>query len=519
MRAKYWLCLLLLSFAVPSFGKEKKKTEKTLIKAAPAVKPKVFFASDEKYEAYIKQTKSQTRAVASARIDVPAIEKSYPADFLEMREQLIGNGKDKKGVVSVADLDRVVNKYSDPEKYQTLSNEARFLALQLRTLKTFKSFIFRARKYVDNISATRTLIVTMLRNQLAGIQTFFPVNGNANVNHWDVVFRYLTEASDDMDFEINSDDSLYLFLTYVTYDFAGIASDYSTLVEEKKAIWWDNKLYMSFANFASEKDRYVKLGEAEQLALHSAVMLNLSGLYATTAYSLTGLQASTKKVGNLFGIDGVRDFARALRTGQGADGMTSESRIDVLSEHNELFRLTSDGATRMGYAYEALRDSVRSANASFERAKNNGDSQSLFDAGVANGFGRVGDTSFRNLDNLFEKNEITSTILNGERIEVSLKKFYDSPPESLQELYPQAWKTEIPRARKVTAWGKEELQRSYDYGMATSWKLAPYRKLFPRIPASKANPEQTEDVGKYARVLSQTWGASAFAIPLSAFVF
>lgn len=537
---------LTLVFASQGLAKEKKKSKalSTPIKGVEMAQVDLPLNNDDFYNKFIEEIKKSPRSTAAAVTDVPAIEKNFEKDFLQMREELIGNGiagdKNEKGITTVEQLDQIINKYSEPAKYNSLSNQAKFVALQLRSLKSFKSFIFRAKIYIGNISATRTMIVTALRTQIAGIQSFFPVLGNSSVNHWEVVFNYITQNTPNMGSEIKTDQDLYVFFTQLTYDYAQIVNDFKDIVTSNfKPIWWDNKLYMSFASFASEKDRYVLLDKPEMYALYSAALMNLSTLSSTTAYSFDGLQSSIKSIGRLFGIDNIGDGITGIITGQGADGMSSYSRIKVLNSHPRLFTLVPDGKKRMSLAYDYLKASVRAARVSYEETKKLPEGkQNLFDARVANAFNRIGNTSFANIDNLVdEKEAVTSAVLNGERVKVSLKNFYDNPPERLSDLYPTKWDLSSEGKKlKIPGYSnKGQYLRNYKHGMALEWNLEPYKKLFPEIKGYKASSapqsptavtysnvtgeDKTNEVPKYARILSQTWGSAVFAIPLGAAIF
>ncbi len=512
--------------AATSFSKAN-KTAKALPKVAleDVVNPVLPFNDDEYYQKLLGDIKKSPRSSAAATTDVPAIEKTFSADFLEMRRELIGSGtagdSKRSGVRSVEELDAIITKYSNPDVYKGLSPQAKFLALQLRTLKSMKGFIFRAKLYIAGISATRTMIVTALRAQMAGIQTFFPLNESGSVNHWEIVFKYITENSPGIGSEILTDDDLYAFFRQLTNDYALIVNDFGDLVRSGQSIWWDNKLYMSFASFASEKDRYILLGKPELYALYSASSANASVLYSTTAYSFTGLRDAVKKIGQLFGIDNIVEAAIASVDGKGAQGMSSHTRIKVLRQYPKLFVRVSDGEKRMQSAYAYLVSAARSARLSFEATKKlkEGD-ENLFDVRVANAFNRIAGTSFANIDQLIdEKESVGSAIVNGERVKVSLKNFYYNSPAALSELYPTDWDLSS-EGKKVSVAGysaKGQRLRNYKYGMAVEWNLAPYKNIFPDLNGDSNG--RTKDLPKYVRVLSQTWGSSVFAIPLSAAIF
>ncbi|MCB0368915.1 MAG: hypothetical protein KDD45_05545 [Bdellovibrionales bacterium] len=532
---KKWILFLSLVCMVnqPGFTKTKGTINKTGSKLKAATVPNFDLPLNDNdyYEKFIKEIKKSPRSTAAAETDVPAIENNFEKDFLAIRDELIGNNlkgeKNKKGITTVNQLDQVIEKYSNPDVYKNLSNQSKFVALQLRSLKPFKSFIFRAKGYIGNISATRTLIVTMLRNQIAGIQSLFPVAGNASVNHWELVFDYVTTATPKMGPEILTDQDLYVFFTQLTAEYANVVNDFKDIVTTNyKPIWWDNKLYMSFASFTSEKDRYILLGKPELYSIYSTTLFNLSTLLSTTAYSFDGLQSSIKSIGQLFGVDKL--ISTALN---GPEGMSSYTRVKVLKSHPNLFVLTPQGKERMERSYDYLKSSVRAARVAYEETKKLPEgSQNLFDPRVVGAFSRVGNLSFSNVDQLVsDELPVSSAVLNGERVKVSLKNFYYNPPEKLSDLYPTDWDLSW-KLKDVDVPGyKHKKQRNYKYGMATEWRLDSYQNLFPELKGHVSNKRKktrydkemmvTNDLPKYARILSQTWGASAFAVPLSAVIF
>jgi hypothetical protein len=511
---------LVLTLALGS-GVAQAKTKKTAtvapapIEAPVAVESPIL--SDATYQALLKQSKEGTRRIAQTATDVPAIEAKFSADFLSLRDDLLGNGKDKAGINSVKDLDAQIKKYSDPNVYNKLSTQAQFVALQLRALAPMKSSIFRLKEYVRKYDAIRVYIVSLLRAQIAGIQMFFPVaapgvSGAANVNRWEVVFKYITEPADDMAYPITDDAHLYAYLTSLANATGLINNDFAKLVDKVNKgdnVWWDNKLFMSFASFTSDKDRYTLLGAPEMNSLFATTSLSLSCLDSMTAYSLDGLQDSIRDIGRLFGIQNVLN---------GPDGMSSLSRTAVLKMHPALFTKVADGDQRLAISYDLLVTAARHAKLSFEQSKLlKSGSDNLFDPGIALGFNRIGSTALANIDDLLQGKGAESTVVNGEKINVDLKGFYTHAPARLSDLYPQTW-VMGPEYYSVQAWGKPDTLRNYKYGMATSWNYQAYKTLFPDITSDDGG-KTTKDISKYVRVLSQTWGAAAFALPLGAVIF
>ncbi len=494
----------------------------------PVVPVEDTILNDGVYQKLLKETKDPSRKLAQSATDMPAdaIESKLSTDkeFIAIREALIGNGSDKPGVVTVQDLDRVIKTYSDPNYpgyIKVSSDQALFVVLQLKSLAPFKSAIFRLKEYVKKYDAIRVYIVSILRAQIAGIQNFFPVTGASGVNRWEVVYKYITEPTPDMDYPVTDDAHLYSFFTSITYAMGTINNEFSHLVDRVRTgekIWWDNKLFMSFASFTSEKDRYVHLGDPELNALYAATSLNVSFLDTLTAYSLDGFQDAIRDIGHLFGIQNTTWTITGLQSiVNGPEGLSSMSRTSVLNAHPNLFVKVKDGDLRMSSAYDALAAAAFHAQLAFEHTKALKDGQdSLFDPSVALGFNRIGTQAFQNIFDLVRNGkEAESIVVNNEKVRVNISGFYHAAPARLSDLYPQDWVTS-PEYYDVTAWGKRDKLRNYKFGMATTWKYDAYKVLFPDITEDKG---KTKDVAKFTRILSQTWGSAIFALPLSLLIY
>lgn len=473
-----------------------------------------------------------------------AIESKLSNDFKRIRDEILGDTKKGiSGIQTKEQLDLFIKKYSGAsnsegrKNFNALDESAQFVVLQLKALAPMKSFFFRAKTYVDKNSITRTMIVSILRAQAVGIQNFAQQNGafnppgvaNSSKNIWEAAFAYMTEPFPDMGSQINSDAGLELFLNSLLHSGVSIWNDYLAIVSEAqkgKSFWWDNKLLLSYANIVDPKDRYILLGGAEHLAIASGLNLALSTLYTTTSYGFDGFQDSIAKVGTLMGYD------VSVAQKNGAEGLTSKNRFTILKNKKSLFKRRDDFKSRMGTAYDCLRQAVFFARDSYnEVLKRQPDDQHLFDVRFAQSLNRVALKSIGNLISLFDppimkadgnKYNVNSTIVNGEVIYVDLKGFYNNPPAHLSELYPVRWNDRsrgVQPGTEVQAWGKSDILRNYKYESAYAWSYDGYKTLFPHIKSDEKDPKLTTEVGDYARVLGQTWGASAFAIPLSAFVF
>lgn len=536
---------------------------------------KLPYLDNQLYSELLNKIKIQTRKPAEVnnKTDILDDKMAGDKDFVTLRRELIGDGTPgNKGVLNPNDLDAIITKYS--AKYHDISPSAKLAVLQLRALEPFRGFIFRVRSYTGKVSALRTMVVSLLNAQIAGIKMLFPIM-NTGINHWEVIFKYLTEPTENLEFEITSDNLLHQAYVEIADKLEKVHLDFGQLVSNDKVdIWWDNKMFMAFSNMTEDRDRFVRLGFVELNAMYSAFSLNLSALFSTISYSFTGLKSVLKHFGQFMGVGinmndlhltndilhSALDF-NSLKTEMeekiltindfskmGGDGFSSFVRIGILNSHPDLFVLNQNGHLTMIKAYQYLVESARSANLAFNTSvntvSNNNDSNSfLFDSRVALVFNRTFGTSLENIITLVtglkevssnvrihcnkssKKDEsISSVLIGSEKVRLNVKAFYCDPPKSISEFYPQDWETNS-KSSKVMAWGENKTLRNYRYGMAKSWKFNPYIKIFPDIANSKEivrnrqTIKVTDEVAKYNRILLQTWGGVAFAIPMSAIMF
>lgn len=508
------LVLAALTSSSPAFAKAHSEWD------MPEVKLKAYYSSESEYKAALEAAKTAPGRMTAA-VDAPAVVAELDPDFKALSAALIGTGDGvNKGVKSPKELDALIdriNSTDDTFAYNKLGHEAQFLALQVRALKPFKSFFYRARTYVGTHTVMRASIVSLLRTQAAFIQDLYPVSAN-NPNHWQVVYDYLTIPQDNMGPEVKTDADFAQFVGQLSKISTAITNDYAAWVKEGKDIWWDNKLYLSFANFTSEKDQYVRIGRVEQETMLAAAYMNLSALYAVRAHSLDGLQASVADVGTLFGIGTPLAALNAELGPNGADGISSRSRMTVLKQHSQLFSLVDK--TQMQNSFTALQYAMRMSRVAWQEITSpnyNAGAQYLFDARVVLPFNRILGMSFEQADNLLTSNgTAVNAVVNGDNVKVNLPAFFTGN-QSLSAYYPQTF-VNGPKELSTQVNGQTVSYRNYQDGMAKTWLCAPYKAIFPDIKCS-ADGKYTQDVPRYARVLAQTWGGAGFALPLAGVLF
>lgn len=528
--------LIALSTVLTAVNAESKKTTKaTKVQVDPNFDFKLEIMNDEFYEkTYGEAVKKGNRKVSQSVMDIPAIEATFSEDFMQLRAELIGGKSTTQagqnsvsGVKTPEELDSIIKKYSDFTTYNALSPQAKMVAIQLKALAPYKSFFYRAQAYFGKGTAIRSMIVTMLRNSSTAIQTFFPVNGTVATNHWEVVFDYMTQPMSGMGPAITTDEDLHNFVLQIITANAQLINEMVVIYKSTDQIWWDNKLYMSFANFTSEKDRYIKLGKPEMESILAGTLAGYSGLTATAAYSFTGLSDSIRETGKFFGIEETRNLLTSERNDK-VMGLKASKRFETLRKFPKLFVLLPNGEKLMSVSYTALVGSVRYAKISWQgmKAIEGKDRQDfLFDPRAVLPFNRVLGTSFDTIESLISDKGARSTMIQGELVKVNISEFYKNPPRSLSSLYPVAFKSGSETLPK-TVDGKRLEFRNYKQGSPVAWSADAYAKYFPELKKSSCPTdtitsvnECTTDVSVYARILSQTWGGAGFGAIISGMVF
>lgn len=513
----------------------KKAPKAAKVQVDPNFEFNLEIMNDEFYQkTYGEALKKGNRKVSQSVMDVPAIEATFSPDFIALRNELIGGNVTTQSTIDTAlgvktpeELDAIIKKYSESATYNALSPQAKMVALQLKALAPYKSFFYRAQAYFGKGTAIRSMIVTMLRNSSTAIQTFFPINGTVATNQWEVVFDYMTQPMSGMGPAITTDEDLHSFVLQIINVNSKLINEMVAIYKSTDQIWWDNKLYMSFANFTSEKDRYIKLGKPEMESILAGTLSGFSGLTATAAYSFTGLSDSVRETGKFFGIEETRSILTSDRNDK-VMGLKASKRFETLRKFPKLFILLPNGEKMMQASYSALVGSVRYAKISWQgmKALEGKDRQDfLFDPRAVLPFNRVLGTSFDTIEALISDKGAHSTMIQGELVKVNISEFYKNPPRSLSSLYPVAFKGGAETLPK-TVDGKKLEFRNYKQGSPVAWSANAYAKYFPELKKSACPTdtvgmvqECTTDVSAYARILSQTWGGAGFGAIISGMVF
>ncbi len=500
--------IMLVVLLASSIAISANKREPVVIKSMPLPALPEFVLSTQGADADSYQAELQKKMNASKKFNRQIAqtdtidEKGFLSEsYIQIRNQFFN-------IKNPEQLDAMINQLSQDEYFNKLDRDGQFLALQFTGLKTYKSFFYRARTYVGKHSAIRSAFVTSLRMAAVAQQRFSPTPEQK------AVFDYFTTPINGMGSDITTDADVENFLaseimpaTNMTYKRLSIL-----IKKEDKPIHWDNKVYASFANFSDSADRYAQIGLPEQFLLLAGFEQTIAGQLVSSAYSLTGFSEMINSLTTQFGVDSLNLLTKV-------DGISAKKRFDILKRYPNLFSLKAGGAGYTQAAFGFLKASLQNTKTAWIYIQNNQSSNSQI-AFVINPqnlmpFSRQINSGFTNLDSLFSGSELSSAVINGEKISINFEKLFTNPPQSMMQFYPTQFNTENSNLTK-TVNGKPTNYRNYLTDSATGWDYAAFKSYLPKV---KAVNSKTADVSKELRIISQIWGANVLGVSLGALVF
>lgn len=403
-------------------------------------------------------------------------------------------------------LDVLVIKYSNSENMAKLDRDGQFLALQLAALKPYKSFYFRAKGYLGKNTAIRSFVVTSLKTSAKAQQVFNPTQEQK------AVFDYVTTPVGNVGSSINTDRDLENYIANEVLSSA--VSTYNAYVKilksASKPIHWDNKVMVSFATFADSADRFVQIDLPEQFLMMAALEQAVAGVLLTSAYSLDGFSDMVKRMSNEFGIDVVTP---------GVEGISSKKRFQILAKYPSLFNLKQNGDVYTKAAYGFIKAAYLNSKVAWKFINQNpqGNAQTTLwlNPQTLLPFSRQINASLNNFDFLFSNEQMTSAVVNGEKVNINFQKIFSEPPKSLSSFYPTQFNSE-PEFLEKEIKGTKYRYRNYLTESSVSWSYAEYSRYMPDV---RSTDKKNTDVSRELRVLSQVWGANILGFSLASFVF
>ncbi len=504
MKKNIMLVVLLASaFAFSATAKKNINLKSMALPALPNFVLSTDGANSEAYKSTVqkKLNESQKANRHIAQTDTMDEKAFLSPSFIKVRNQFLA-------VQSPEQLDGMITELSVKENFDKLDRDGQFLALQFIALKPYKSFIFRAKTYLGTHTAIRSGIITSLKSASVAQQIF---NQGAEQK---ALFDYVTTPMAGMGAEILTDVNMEGFMVNELMPAAN--SNYMKfsvlLANSDKPIHWDNKVYASFANFSDSADRYAQIGLPEQYLMLAGFEQSLAGLLMTSAYSLEGFSEMVNRMAKEFGVDSMNVLAKV-------DGLSAAKRFKILSQYPNLFQLKSNGAAYTTAAYGFVKASLQNTKLawSYVNANQSGNSQTAFWLNGQNllPFSRQINAGLSNFDNLFASGQLSSAVVNGEKININFEKIFTSPPQSLSQFYP----TEFDNSGKTltkTIGAQKYTYTNYKMDSATAWNADVFKVYLPDV---KMNGNKTTNITRELRVLSQVWGANILGLSISGLVF
>jgi hypothetical protein len=519
-----WIALLAVTFATGAAANAFTPTKAFKTGPAPALSPEISAQAFDK--ALGEASARGKRTVAAAdKISDQALSDS----FKTLRNRIIGgptivNGKEVEpgfaGVKSADDLQAVLKDLNDDSFYAKLSPDAQFAAAQMAPLLAFRGFFNRTIELITPTPVAHMATVAALRALGSGVVVYFPTA------QWQAGIEYLTVPSNDMGPLIKTEDDVHAFLEQTLIPAVVKMKDrLDALSFSAKPVYFDNKVFYGSANFFSDRDQYVRIGEAERRAVLANAYYALSGLESLNAYYLKGLFKTVDVISDDYGYHSYFSFNPEATT---AKKRVAEVRKVAASDG--FLSLRDGGKAWMLAAYNSLTGAVVNNALSYrELREHQNDTETngnLMDPRSFAAGSRMIGSGLGNLRYIVTGNgkagRVQSAVVSNEGRVVSLQKFYENPPTSLTNLMPQPNlktgqtgfdESAYDQTKTVTIDGKETSRTWHNFlsGRPNAWPLAEYQKVFPDI-------QTNEDVPNTARIMSQSWGGWLLGVPMSALV-
>lgn len=481
--------------SVPALSKPSK------VPPAPPAPELVPLISNQQYKEMMSQAR-KGRQVAN-ETDTFDYSKAYSDDAKNLQSRINGgpiwkDGKEtaerRPGLNSPADITVFINELE--KEYKNLKPDAQFVAAFWIAMKPWKGFFNRIRPLIERHNLSQSLAVTFLRASFAGINVFLP-----DTPSWDAGFNYLAMPSKDMEPDIEDEEVLYKFAHEKILPALDAFNDRLAKLNFTNPIYFDNQLLVRSANFFSTRDRHIRLGEAERQAVLAGGLFAYSNLSGSIAYSWDGFFRALDHLGKVYG------FTSELSDGS----MTAKRRFKEIEKSSSLlFTLRPGGKDwTQNISRPRFEEGLKAARTSWVWLKNNGGNneatRNIFDPRAFIPFTRIIDTSFENIDSLWENTGVVSAVVNGETLDIDFQKLFREPPSDLKAFFPNDFhggkniETDSITGKKY---------RNFNFGNPNGWNHTVYKKYFPSV-------ENNDGVKRTARILNQAWGGWMLGIPIT----
>ena len=517
---------VMTTFAASGATKHAKTKEVvSTVKATPAGTPPEDIAEltgDEyKRELAAAEKRGRRNIATSETYSDQNLSKSY----IELRDRFLKT-------TTPEDLHNLLVDLNTDAFYNKLAPDAKFAAAQIAPLLAFEGFFNRTIEWMQPTPVTRLASVGALRAIGAGTMVYFPTD------QWKAGVAYLTTPSDSMGPIIRNELDFHSFLEKLAPRIKTAYNRIHALNFSDSPVFFDNQVFYKAADFVSDHDRYVRMGEAERHAVLANLAYGLSSIYSLNAYNLNGLFQAADRISKRFGIGSVLYDPNVT---------TDRTRFDVLRAQNkatDLFELRPNGQLWMTSAYNALLGAVSQSQLVYSEFAESKTSEktigNLIDSRGVDPVARLIQSGLFNLKyivtskdaqgNVIGKKDATdeerkasdelkrktpsgaqSMVVSSEGVHVNLRDFYLNAPKSLIDLMPTEFDPSPYTMTKQLKGGKTRNYHNFQSGRAIGWSLTEYQRIFPDVRSN-------EDITKTARILSQSWGGFLVGLPMASLI-
>lgn len=472
-----------------------------------------FLTAEEQEK--IRKAPLAPRKLASS-YDFESRLKSSP-EYMRFREKFFAiKFNPEKKWESVQAIDELLKELKDG--YPTYrSNEMKLLASQLIPLRAWKGFVFRFRPLAEKANIVHSVLLTSVMNFAATMRFYFPTEQN------EALFAYVTEPYENA-VQFQEAEDLQEWIENTLYPITQFSAQQVKDLAVAQPVVWDGKIFNTDATFEGI-DRYALFGEAEKSAALAGYNQGMAWMTSFLAYKVKNLIPMTKKVGNLYGMDGFPFFGPV-------SGVPIEERVEVIKSYPEVFSLRGDNGSKkwLGLSLEHLREGMIYAKEAWRTIRDGGESEvNMINPIAIQGFRRGINSNIPELEKMLAGPAVLVSRVNGKKIQVNIPVLF-TKPRDLQAFLPKkpftkdgtSYRSLVLRDRRGQQWQEERVMfRDYFAGRAQNWDISAYADwvMVEEVVNGKAQwvpVKKGKDIQTLQQVLSQSWGGNLVAMPLAA---
>lgn len=397
------------------------------------------------------------------------------------------------------------------------SPEMKLLASQLIPLRAWKGFVFRFRPLAEKANIVHSVLLTNVMNFAATMRFYFPTEQN------EALFAYVTEPYEKA-IQFQEAEDLQSWIEGTLYPITQFSAQQVKDLPVATPVVWDGKIFNSEATFEGS-DRYSLFGEAEKNAALAGYNQGMAWMTSFLAYKVKNLIPMTKKIGNLYGMDGFPFFGSV-------SGVPIEERVEVVKSYPEVFSLVGEKHSEkwLGISLNHLREGMTYAKEAWRTIRDGGESEiNMINPIAIQGFRRGINANIPELEKMLAGPTVLVSRVNGRKIQVNIPVLF-TKPRSLQAFLPKKpfakdgsyYRNMFLRDSRGQQWEQERVMfRDYFAGRAQNWDIEAYSDWVKVEEVVDGKPQwvpvkKSKDIQTLQQVLSQSWGGNLVAMPLAA---